>query len=390
MAMNVPFHRPYIDEQEIEAVARAMRRQWIGFGPMVSSFEKEFALRAGAPHAVAVNSCTAALHLAVEAFDIGPGDEVITTPLTFSATILAILYAGAVPVLADIDERTLCMDPQSVREHITERTKAILPVHYGGYPCDMDKLISICREHQLVLIEDAAHAALTRWAGQPIGSGYPGIRSAACFSFHSTKTISIGDGGMITTADERAVQNMTDKRLFGMRKMRDVHQQTDLALHYEVVTKGYKYNMTDLEAAIGRVQLRKLDEIEGLLRKVAARYYDRLHDIPDIVLPEHPEEGTHGWHLYVIRVPRQIRDELLVSLAEHGIKASIHFRPVYRFPYFQTYFPNAAARLTVIEQQADRLISLPIFPGMTEEEVEYVAHHVRQFMKSNSGVNSWS
>lgn len=374
--MKIPFHKPYFDEQEAEAVARTLRRNLIGTGPVVASFEKEFGRYIGVSHALSVNSCTGALHLALDAYGIGPGDEVITTPLTFCSTILAILYVGATPVLADIDQETLCLDPAKVAERITVRTKAILPVHYAGFPCALDELKDLCSEHNLILIEDAAHAFNTKYKGIPIGQTTKDTPGAVCFSFHATKALSIGDGGMITTSDAKAAQTMVSKRLFGMNRTHNRSAQAEITLQYSVDQLGYKYNMTDLEASIGRVQLKKADEMHQLRKQIALRYKELLSGNEAIILPHEPEYGEHAWHLYVIRVAKELRDGLINDLLQQGIKTTIHFIPVYRFPYFHSMFPGIAEHLPVMEMIAEELLSLPMFPGLTDEEVSAVASAV--------------
>lgn len=375
--MNIPFHKPYFNEEELEAVTRALRRNLIGFGPIVSSFEREFGRYIGAEHAISVNSCTGALHLALDAYGIGPGDEVITTPLTFCATVLAIMYVGAVPVLADIEPDTLCLDPAKAAEKITARTKAILPVHFAGYPCALDELRDLCKKHDLVLIEDAAHAFTSKYKGRPIGDTSNNVRGAACFSFHATKALSIGDGGMITTSNPEAAKRITSKRMFGMNRTSDLSANTDITLQYTVNELGYKYNMTDLEAAIGRVQLKKADQMHKLRKDISLRYRELLKGVPTISLPDEPDYGEHAWHLFVIRVPKEQRNEMINDLLNQGIKTAIHFIPVYRFPFFQSVFPNAADQLPVLESLADKLLSLPMFPGLTCEEMIRVSAAVR-------------
>ncbi|WP_036709936.1 DegT/DnrJ/EryC1/StrS family aminotransferase [Paenibacillus pinihumi] len=383
--MGVPFHRPYFDLSEVEAVTKALKRHLIGTGPIVSSFEKDFRQYIGAEYAIAVNSCTSALHLALDAMDISPGDEVITTPLTFCATILAIEYLGAVPVFADIDPVSLCLDPKSVAEKVTDRTKAIMPVHYAGYPCDLDALQHIASQHGLAIIEDAAHAFSTTYKGRRIGQALPNTRSATCFSFHATKALSIGDGGMIVTSDQVMADKMVRKRLFGMTRLEGSDPASDVSLQYTVDTLGYKYNMTDIEAAIGREQLKKAETMHELRKQAAAQYLQKLDGIPGIQLPTEPVDGEHSWHLFVIRVPQELRSRLIKQLNVSGIKTTIHFTPVYRFPYFRPRFPKASFSLPHTEKFADQLLSLPIFPGITDDDLETVSAAICDFMRKEGG-----
>lgn len=387
--MNVPFHKPYFDNREIDAVIRSMKRNLIGFGPVVAAFEREFEAYIGASNAVAVNSCTAALHLALEVMGIGPGDEVITTSLTFCATVLAIIYTGATPVLADINPTSLCIDPASIRSKITPRTKAILPVHYAGRACNMDEIIDICTEHGLALIEDAAHGLPTQWKGKLIGSDNLQVKNAVCFSFHATKTLSIGDGGMITTSDPELAEKMRVKRLFGMKKNEHLGNGIDIALQFAIEDLGYKYNMTDLEASIGRVQLKKLDEMNQLRAEVALKYCEKLSDISEIILPSQESGSKTSWHLFVIRIKdnknKNLRNSLLEYLGAKSIKASIHFIPIYRLPFFKEIFPKAEEELSNTEEVADGLLSLPMYPSMTDEELDYVTVEIRNFFRNASG-----
>ena len=379
--MKVPFHKPDIDEREIDAVSKVLRRKMIGTGPIVSSFEREFKSYIGTSNAIAVNSATAALHLAVDSLGIGVGDEVITTAFTFTSTVLAILYTGATPVLADIDPSTVCIDPKDVERKITPKTKAILPVHYAGVPCDMDELIRLCKKHHLALIEDAAHALPSEWKGKKIGSDTTEVPNIVCFSFQATKTLSIGDGGMLTTSDDNLAEIIRMKRLFGMKKKQDF-SNIDLALQYGVETLGYKYNMTDVEAAIGKVQLEKLEEMNEKRKTAAALYIQKLSDTEGIRFPDIPAETKVSWHLFVILFKDEMkRGALLEYLSDKGITASVHFMPVYQFPYFQTMFPKAQEELIHTECVSKQVMSLPMFSGITEEQIDYVCQEIKNFLK---------
>lgn len=379
--MGVPFHKPYLDNREIEAVTKALKRNLIGSGPIVASFEKEFKNYIGASNAIAVNSATAALHLAIDSLGIGPEDEVITTAFTFTSTILAIIYTGATPVLADIDSNTLCIDPRDIERKITKKTKAILPVHYSGVSCNMDEIIRICKKYNLALVEDAAHALPTYWKGKLIGSDNLEVKNIVCFSFQATKTLSIGDGGMITTSNTELAEKIKMKRLFGMKKKQDF-SNIDMALQYGVEVLGYKYNMTDIEASIGKVQLKKLEEMNLLREKAAGKYYEKLSDVEEISLPYIAEEAKVPWHLFVIRLKdNEKRNKLLEYLTDRGIKASVHFMPVYKFPYFHDKFPKAEEELLNTEAISQEILSLPMFPGITDEEIECVCNEIKNFFR---------
>lgn len=381
--MKIPFHKPCFDNKEQEAVCLAIKRNMVNLGPIVSAFEKEFANYIGASYAVAVNSCSSALHLAVVGLGIGAGDEIITTPLTFSSTLFAILYAKASPVLADIDPVTFCIDPESIRSKITKKTKAILIVHHSGNPCNMDAVISICKEHNLMLIEDAAHALPTRWNGNLIGIDRKDIKNVVCFSFQATKTLAIGDGGMLVTWDKELADVFRIKRLFGMKRHDELGREIDIALQYGVEMEGYKYNMTDIEAAIGRVQLKKLDMMYKMRKNIAMRYLEGLKDIKQIVIPQLQEGIECSWHLFVIRLLTEgKRDEMRSFLAEHGISTSIHFVPLYRFPYFKKLLGYPFQKDSNIEKIADNIISIPIYPTMEDNECDYVISAIKEFFES--------
>ncbi|MGN7401977.1 DegT/DnrJ/EryC1/StrS family aminotransferase [Cytobacillus praedii] len=373
--MHVNLYKPFIEDEEINAVTRVMKRKRIEKGPVVDLFEQEFADFFNAKHAIAVNSCTSALHLALDSFGIGPGDEVITTALTYCATAYAIMYTGATPVLADIDPSTLCISLDSVRKNITSKTKAIIPVHYSGYPCDMDGLADICREHNLVLIEDAAHALPSRINGKLIGEQRNGIKGATCFSFHASKNLAVGDGGMIVTNDSIAASIMKSKRLFGMAK-----KDTDSILFkYDVITFGYKYNMTDIEAAIGRVQLKKIDTMLELRKKAVDYYIENLKELPNVILPSEPINGNSSWQLFPIRVMGGLRDNLLKKLREKSIESLIHFIPIHMIPFFSGKVKYG--NLDVSESVVDQLISLPLYPNITTSDLDYVIDVVKDVLK---------
>lgn len=380
--MKVSFYKPDIDDREVASVTRALRHGMIGTGPLVAIFEKEFMKYIGASNAIAVNSASSALHLAVDALGIGPGDEVITTALTFTSTVLAIIYTGATPVLADIDQQTLCIDPESVEKKITPRTKAILPVHYAGIPCNMDRMVEICKKYDLALIEDAAHALPSDWNGKRIGSDRSEIKNIVCFSFQATKTLSIGDGGMLTTADDKLADIIRMKRLFGMKRKMDF-SNTDIALQYGVEILGYKYNMTDIEAAIGRIQLEKLEKMEEKRNIAAMQYEEKLSSIKEIDILRVPDCARSSRHLFVILVKdSEKRNFLLEYLGSKGITASVHFIPFYNFPYFQDMFKDCKKELVNTEDVSGRVVSLPFYPDITREQIDYVCDEIRLFFKS--------
>jgi dTDP-4-amino-4,6-dideoxygalactose transaminase len=377
----IPFHRPSIGDSEIEAVVSTLRSGWLTTGPRTAQFEKEFGDYVQARNALAVNSCTAALHLALAALQIGPGDEVITTPLTFCATINSILHVGATAVLADIGPDGN-IDPQSIRQRITERTRALLPVHYAGLPCDMDAIWAIARQNGLHVIEDAAHATGAHYKGRPIGASDGAARSdAVAFSFYATKNLSTGEGGMVTCHDEGLHQQMKILCLHGISKDAWNRYTERGRWFYEVVDCGFKYNLSDIQSAIGIEQLRKQEQFRNI-RESHARFYDeQFADVEEVELPAKSHENRHAWHLYVLKLNLQAlamsRDDFIESLRDRGVGASVHFIPIPEHPYYSqrpglsaSYCPNALALYP-------RILSLPLYPSLSADELAHIVDSVK-------------
>ena len=371
------FGEPLIGEEEINEVVASMRSGWLGTGPKVIRFQEDFAAYRGAPHAVAVNSCTAALHLSMLAVDVGPGDEVITTPLTFCATVNAIIHTGATPVLADVDPRTMNIDPDQVRRVITPRTKAIVPVHFAGRPCEMDALCEIAKTHQLTIIEDCAHAIETAYKGRSAGL----FGDYGCFSFYVTKNITTAEGGMILTREQRNAERIRTLALHGMSQDAWKRFSDEGYNHYRVVEAGFKYNMTDLQAAIGLHQLRKVTKF-WKRRQELWRYYERaLADLP-ISLPEGPAPDTvHGYHLYTILVDEAktgiSRDAFLSAMHALHIGTGVHYLSIPEHSYYRERFgwrPEAYPNAQRIGQQT---VSLPLSPKLTDSDARDVVEAVK-------------
>ncbi len=376
----VPFHRPPIGEEEIAAVVDTLRSGWITMGPKTAEFEKAFAQAIGAPHAVAVSSCTAALHLGLNALGIGPGDEVITSTYTFTATAATIVHAGARPVLADCTADTLNIDPEDVRRKITPRTKAIVPVHFAGHPVAMEAIAAIAREHGLIVFEDAAHALPACFRGRTIGTLSP----LTAFSFYATKNITTGEGGMLTTDDEALAERLRQRRLHGMS--RDAWRRYTAAgsWRYDVAYPGFKYNMTDINAALGLVQLKKMEQFRAAREAIAARYSDCFRDVSEVEVPVAQPEVVHAWHLYVLRLrpsARITRDRLIEALKQRGIGSSQHFIPIHMHSYYQDAFGVRAEQFPVASAAAACSLSLPLYPDLGEREVERIAAAVRQLVQ---------
>lgn len=380
---QVPFFRPDIGEAEIAAVVDTIRSGWLTVGPKTQSFEKAFAQFLGAEHAIAVSSCTAALHLGLDALDLQPGDEVITSTLTFTATGASILHAGAKPVLADCTPDVLNLDPSDVARKITRRTKAIVPVHFAGHPVAMDEILELARQHGLKVIEDAAHALPASYRGRPVGT----IADMTAFSFYATKNLTTGEGGMLTTGDAELAARLQSRRLHGMSRDAWNRYSGAGSWRYDVSYPGFKYNMTDTAAAMGLVQLERLPALAAKRRHLAELYTAALGDIEGLQLPVERPEVESGWHLYVIRLrPEQLtidRDTMIERLKERGIGTSVHFIPLHLHSYYRDALQLAPADLPVASAAAETILSLPFFTLMTDAELHYVVEVLRDLVRGH-------
>ncbi len=371
----LPFARPDIGPAEIDAVSAAMRSGWVTTGPKTKEFEQAFTafLGGGGLQSIAVNSATAGLHLALEALGIGPGDEVIAPTLTFTATVEVVRYLGADPVLVDVDPVTLNIDPAKVRAAITPRTKAIMPVHYGGLACDMDAILAIAKEHHLKVVEDAAHALPTTWRGTLVGQLQSDV---TVFSFYANKTITTGEGGMAVTHDPALAQRMRTMRLHGMsRDAFDRFTSKTPAWYYEVVAPGFKYNMTDIAAAMGVEQLARLPQFVQRRQTLAIRYNTQLAPLPLLLPADAPHGDTHAWHLYVIRLRADAplgRDEVIQALSDRGIGTSVHYVPLHRHPYWRDRYQLTPEMFPQAEAAYQAMISIPLFTAMGDSDQDRV------------------
>jgi len=370
----LPFALPDIGEEEIAAVVECLRSGWVTTGPTARRFEAAFRDYLGTDlQAISVNSATAGLHLALESLGIGPGDEVIVPTLTFTATAEVVRYLGAQPVLVDVDPATLNIDPQAVEAAITPRTRAIVPVHYAGMACDMDAILALARRHHLRVVEDAAHAFPTRYQGRLVGTLDSDI---TVFSFYANKTMTTGEGGMVVVRDPELARRIKLMRLHGISQDAfDRYVSKTPAWFYEVVAAGFKYNLTDIAAAIGIEQLRKIDRFLERRQALAARYDTALAGLP-LVLPPRPEgDSTHAWHLYVVRLradaPLQ-RDELINRLSERGIGTSVHFIPLHRQPYWRENCAAEPSRFPVAEAAYGAMLTLPLYTRMGDADQQRV------------------
>ena len=384
----IPFHRPSIGEEEINEVADTLRSGWLTTGPRAARFEREFREHVTAPYAVAVNSATAALHLALAGLGIGAGDEVITTPLTFCATVQAILHVGATPVLADIGQDGN-IDPENIQKCITSRTRAIIPVHLAGLPCEMRTIWALAREHGMHVIEDAAHAAGAHYEGRPIGAGPANegeASDAVAFSFYATKNLTTGEGGMLTAHERALAEVMRMLSLHGTSHDAWDRYTEHGDWHYDVLAHGFKYNLSDIQAAIGIHQLRKLETFIQRRASYAAMYNCALGDLEEVELPPENPRCRHAWHLYILRLNLQRikidRAEFIRELRERGIGTSVHFIPIPLHQFF-AQLPLARYPCPRALRLYPRIVSLPLYPAMTEEQVRYVAQSVREVLKNS-------
>ena len=375
----IPFHLPSIGQEEIDEVTQTLRSGWLTSGPRTAQFEAEFRSYVQAPFSQAVNSCTAGLHLALAALGIGPGDEVITTPLTFCATVHCILHVGATPVLADIGPDGN-IDPASIAERITERTRAIIPVHLGGLPCDMDAIWDLAQRHRLYVIEDAAHAVGARIGSVPIGGG--DRSDAVAFSFYATKNLTTGEGGMVTTHNAELTDRLKTLCLHGISKDAWNRYSEKGNWHYDVVEEGFKYNLSDIQSAIGIHQLRKQESFLETRARYADLYRQALADVAEVEVPLEREGTRSAWHLYVLRLNLDRltidRDEFIRELRHKGIATSVHFIPIPLHTFFASYPGLDKSLCPKALELYPRIVSLPLYPAMTESQIEFVADAIKE------------
>lgn len=389
------FGRPQIEEEEIREVVDTLRSGWIGFGPKCIRFEEDFAAYTRAPHALSMNSATAALHLALIDAGVGPGDEVITTPLTFCATANVIAHVGARPVFVDVDERTQNIDVARIEDALTPRTRAIMPVHMCGWPCDMDAIGAIAARQGLAVIEDAAHAAETWYRGRKVGS----ISPYTAFSFYATKNMTTGEGGMLTLREARSHDRIKALRLHGLDKDAWKRYSPGGFLPYETTEPGWKYNMTDLQASLGLHQLARLEANLKVRQRVWARYDEALADIDTLATPHAHADGAsrHGRHLYTIRLDEGRlgcdRARFLQALGAENIGTGVHFVPVHLHRWYREHLGTARGDFPVAEAIGDSTVSLPLAASMTDEDVDDVVAAVRKisnrFRRRTAPVNGW-
>jgi len=382
-AQFLPYHVPEIGEDEIQAVVETLRSGWLTTGPKVRQFEQEFAQWIGTPHAIAVNSCTASLHLALDAIGITEGDEVIVPTMTFAATAGVVVHLKARPVLVDCHQDTLNIDPDQIEKAITSKTKAIIPVHFAGRPCDMDRILEIARHYNLRVIEDAAHALPARYGRRTVGT----IGNITCFSFYAIKTITTGEGGMVTTENPEWAERIRIMSLHGISKDAWKRYGADGSWYYEIIRPGYKYNLTDIAAAMGIQQLKKCDRFWEIREQYARLYNEGFKDVEEITTPPMPNCDQHAWHLYVIQLNLEQlsinRNEFIKLLKARGIGTSVHFIPLHLHPFYRDTLGYRPEDLSNASAVFERIVSLPIYPKMTEADVYDVIEAVRTIVRGH-------
>lgn len=374
--MQIPFHKTHTTDKEIDAAVDAIKSGWLTMGPKTVEFEEKFKEFVGSKEAVSMNSATAALHLALKAVGIQRGDEVIVPTNTFVATAEVVTYFDATPVLCDIEDNTHNIDVTKIEALITPKTKAIIPVHFAGQPCDMDEIYMIAKEYNLKIIEDAAHAIPSLYKGELIG-GLPNT-DVTCFSFYATKTLSTGEGGMATTNNLEYAKSMKINRLHGISKDAWDRYETKSAWRYDIVDNGAKYNTTDINASIGLVQLQKQYLLRDKRQKIAKRYSDAFRDMKSITIPFVKEDRESSWHLYVIKVAK--RNEVIEKLKEQGVGCSVHFIPLHKHQYYKERYAYQDEDYPVANRVYKESLSLPIYPDMSDEEIEYVIGKVKEIV----------
>ena len=363
----IPYGKQTIDQDDIQAVVDVLKSDFLTTGPKIAEFEQTVADYVGAKYAVAISNGTSALHAACFAAGIGPGDEVITTPLTFAASANCVLYCGGTPVFADVDPKTYNIDPEDIRRKITDRTKAIIAVHLAGQPCDMDAIHSIAHEYGLIVIEDGAHALGSVYKGKKVGS----LSDMTTFSFHPVKPITTGEGGMIVTDNEEFYKKMALFRSHGITRDDSMMTRNDGSWFYQQFDLGYNYRITDIQCALGCSQMKKLDRFLARRKEIVARYNEAFADCDNIITPYQLSDTESGWHLYIVQVKNCDRRQVFEAMREKGIGVNVHYIPVYMHPYYQEHgYENV--HCANAEEIYSHIISLPLYPGLTSEQQDYV------------------
>ncbi len=372
MNIDLPYHQPFIEDDEINEVVETLKSGWLTTGPRTFQFEKDFKEYIGCGHAIGLNSCTAGLHLALSTQDFDPGDEVITTTMTFPATASAMVHEQLTPVLVDVEPGTMTIDINRIEEKITPRTRAIVPVHYAGHPCDMDPIMDLARKNKLVVIEDGAHAIETKYKGRKIGN----LGNPTAFSFYANKNITTGEGGMLTLNDESMADQVRILRLHGIS--RDAWKRFGKSgfVHWDFEMPGYKFNMTDINAAMGIHQLKKAGRFLEVRKQYASLYDQAFNQVPEIEVLETRDYAEPSHHLYVIALRLEqltvTRDEFIDTIQSTGIGVAVHYRALHLQPYFQKEFRARMDTFPIATRYSESVISLPLYPRMSVKDVERV------------------
>lgn len=369
----IPYGRQTIDEDDINAVIDVLKSDYLTTGPKIAEFEQAVASYTGAKYAVAISNGTSALHAACFAAGIGQGDEVITTPLTFAASANCVLYCGGTPVFADVDPYTYNIDPKDIRKKITDKTKAIIAVHLAGQPCDMDEIHSIAQEHNLIVIEDGAHALGSVYKGKKVGC----LSDMTTFSFHPVKPITTGEGGMIMTDNEELYKRLVLFRSHGITRDNSMMTRNEGPWFYQQLDLGYNYRITDIQCALGCSQMRKLDKFLKRRRELVERYNNAFIECDNIVTPYQLSDTQSGWHLYIVQVKKHDRKQVFETLRDKGIGVNVHYIPVYMHPYYQEHGYKDVHCVNA-EEIYSHIISLPLYPGLTDEQQDYVIDTLKQ------------
>lgn len=379
----LPFHRSWFEDDEINEVVDTLKSGWLTTGPKTRQFEEDFRDYTDCGYAVAVNSCTAALHLAFATQPFERGDEVITSPMTFPATVNPAIHLGLKPVFADIEPGTMNLDPEKIEERITPRTRFLLPVHFAGHACDIDRLKGIAERHQLTIIEDGAHAIGAGYRGKKIG----GHGNPVAFSFYANKNITTGEGGMLALPDAELEEEARVLRLQGISKDAWKRYSKEGFAHYELQTPGYKYNMADLNAALGIHQLKKVERFQEIRVHYANQYTDAFAAMEEVETPEVRHYADPAWHIYVLALNLDAltisRDEFLNAMQDRGIGMAVHYRALHLQPYFKNHFDYSLDDLPLASSYSDRIVSLPLYPRMSEEDVNRVINTVQSVLKQH-------
>ena len=376
--MQIPFHKTHTTDEEINAAVDAIKSGWLTMGPKTVDFENKFKDFIKTSNAVSMNSATAALHLSLKAIGLQRDDEVILPTNTFVATAEVVTYFDAIPVLCDIEENTHNIDVSKIEALITAKTKAIMPVHFAGQPCDMDEIYALASKYKLKVIEDAAHSMPSSYKGVSIGALEQ--TDITCFSFYATKTLSTGEGGMATTFNDTYAKSMKINRLHGISKDAWDRYTTKGAWYYEIVDNGCKYNTTDINSSIGLVQLRKQNVLRSKREIIANKYNEAFKSEGNIILPFLKEDRITSWHLYVIKIEN--RDEIIEKLKASGVGCSVHFIPVHKHPYYKNKYGYKNEDYPIANKVFDKSLSLPIYPDMSDEEIEYVILKVKEIVSN--------